>query len=144
MAPKTEKAPSPTRRAKRAIQIVYVGFAAWFIVFSTWQVYRQVMGAPAGAQVGSSCSFALKSFEESVDQGLSRAALQRTRGKAEETFEDTVVTPLEAVNKHCTAGPDREAYIAAVRYREAAEFTLDQQQSNLANLRRALEARLPP
>ncbi|HEY2517645.1 MAG TPA: hypothetical protein VGI39_42540 [Polyangiaceae bacterium] len=144
MAPKTEKAPSPTRRAKRAIQIVYVGFAAWFIVFSTWQVYRQVTGGPVGASVGANCAFALKSFEESVDQGLARAARERSPGKADEIFEDTVITPLESVNTHCSAAADHDAYIAAMRYREAAELTIDQQHSNLANLRRALDARLPP
>jgi hypothetical protein len=142
--PSTERIPSPARRATRVIQIVYVAFAAAFIVYSTWQVEQQVFGVGASVPASGSCSMTLKAFEEAVDRGLAHAAVEHTKGKADEAFEDAVSTPLEAVKHHCKDGADREAYTAAVRYRDAAEDQIEQQHTNLANLREALDARLTP
>jgi len=131
------------RRAKRAVQAIFVLFAAVFIVLSTVQVERQVFGIGPSQPGDPNCSFALRSFEESVDRGLAHAALEHSRGKADEVFEDNVSTQIEAVHKHCKDGRDHEAYLAATRYRDAAEAAVEGQQVNLANLRRALDARLP-
>ena len=150
MTPKSERSQPVARpeakgakRGRLVAQVLLVLFAAAFIVLSTVEVERQVFGlGPRGATLNQNCAFALRSFEESVDRGLAHAALEHTRGKAEEVFEDQVTTQLDSVRKHCKDGPDREAFIAATRYRDAAEGAVDAQRSNLDSVRRAVEARL--
>lgn len=126
-------------------QVIYLALAAAFVVGSTWQVERQVFGRPLmGTQTGPNCSFLVGSFDEAITTGLARAAQEQGREKAEEAFENAVSTPLSAVEKHCTAPADRGAFVAASRLRDAAEATVDAQQSVLAPLRTALHARRNP
>ena len=69
----------------------------------------------------ASCSYLVESFDEEITRGISKAALMRTQGKAEEAFEDVVTPALAAVEKHCKSGPDLGAFAAAAtRLREAA------------------------
>ena len=125
--------------------MIYLALAAVFVVLSTWQVERQVFGAPPSSiQTSASCSYLIVSFDEAITRGLAHAALEHSREKAEEAFEDVVTAPLAAVDKHCTSAADRGAFVAASRLREAAEATVDSQQTAVAPLRAALQARRNP
>jgi hypothetical protein len=133
------------RRGKRAAQGIYLVVAAGFVVLSTWEVERQVFGAPVLSRpTEASCSFAVTAFDDAITRGLSHAALEHSMGKSEEAFENTVSTPLSAVEKHCTADADRGAFLAATRLRDAAEATIDTQYAALAPLRTALQVRRNP
>ena len=145
MSPKSERFQPPARRGKRVAQVVYLVLAAAFIVASTWEVQHQVFGGPIGGpKANPNCAYAIGVFEEAVLRGMSHAAQQHTRGKAEEEFEDVVSAPLQAVTERCKTGPDLETAAVATRYRDAAEASVDAQQSSLARFRSALEARTNP
>jgi len=116
-----------------------------FIVGSTWQVERQVFGAPiTSTQTGPNCSYLVVAFDEAITRGIAHAALEHSRAKAEQAFEDIVTTPLSAIEKHCTSPADVGAFVAASRLREAAEATVDAQQTALGPLRAGLLARRNP
>jgi hypothetical protein len=144
VTPKSDRVQPPGRRGKRVAQVVYLTLAAAFVVASTWQVERQVFGGPANnAKTEGSCSYLVQAFDEAVTRGLAHAALEHTRGKADEAFEDIVTPSLAAVEKHCT-GPDLGGFVAATRLREAAQANVEAQQSTIAPLRAALLARHNP
>jgi hypothetical protein len=126
-------------------QGIYLALAAAFILVSTCEVERQVFGMPLRSNAtAANCSYQLALFDDAITRGLSRAALEHTRGKADEAFEDIISTPLAAVEKHCTSGADLGAFAAATRLREAAEASMDEQQSVLDPLRTAVRARRNP
>jgi hypothetical protein len=145
VAPKSERTPPPARAGRRTAQLIYLLFAAAFVVSSTWQVKRQVFGVPASStETSANCSYLLGSFDEAITRALSHASLEHSRGKAEEAFEDVITAPLAAVEKHCTSPADREVFVAASRLKEAAEATVGAQQTAVAPLRAALQARRNP
>jgi hypothetical protein len=145
VGPKSERNQPAVRRGKRIAQVIYLVIATGFIVDATWQVERQVFGAPRRSRATDpNCSYAVVAFEEALTRGLAHAAEERSRGKAEQTFEDIVSTPLAAVEKRCGGGPDEGAYVAASRLRDAAEASVDSQQVALGPLRAAVEARRNP
>jgi hypothetical protein len=119
--------------------------AAAFIVSATWQVERQVFGVHGlgNSATEPNCSYAIGAFEEALSNGLALAELADSRAKAEGVFEDKVSTPLSSVEKRCN-GQDLGAYAAAVRLRDAAEASLNDQQTALAPLRAAVRARRNP
>jgi hypothetical protein len=124
---------------------VYLACAAAFIVTSTWEVQHQVFGGPANAaKANPNCAYVVGVFDEAVLRGMSHAAQQRSRGKADQEFEDVVTTPLQAVLDHCKTGADLETAAVVLRYRDAAEATVDAQQTALGRLRSALDARTSP
>jgi hypothetical protein len=145
VAPKGERNQPTARRGKRVAQAIYLVVAAVFIVSATWQVERQVFGGPRGSRATDpNCSYAVVAFEEAVTRALAHAAEERSRGKADQVFEDIVSTPLAAVEKRCGEGRDVGAYVAASRLRDAAEATVDAQQIELGPLRAAVQARRNP
>jgi hypothetical protein len=145
VAPKSERSQPSARRGKRAAQGIYLVVAAGFVVLSTWEVERQVFGAPVMTRpTEASCSYAIDAFDDAITRGLSRSALEHSVGKSEEAFENIVSTPLSAVEKHCSAAADRGAFLAASRLREAAEASIDAQHAALGPLRTALEVRRNP
>jgi hypothetical protein len=142
VTPKSERSQPPARRGKRIAQAIYAVLAAVFIVMATVQVQHQVSGGPIGAHpTDPNCIYAVVAFEEAVTRGIAHAAEERSRGKAEEVYEDIVSTPLSSVEKRCGQGPDQGAYAAASRLRDVAEETVDNQQAALAPLRAAIQAR---
>jgi hypothetical protein len=135
------------RRGRLVAQVIYLLVAVAFVVASTWEVKRQAFGPPLrSSETGTNCSYLVDQFERAITRGLARAADEptHTRGKAEEAFEDVVVTPLSAIEKHCTSPEDVGAFAAAKRLKETAEDTVDSQQAVLAPLRAALLARKNP
>ncbi len=141
---KTDRVTPPAKRGKLVAQVTYLTFAAAFVVGSTWQVERQVFGGPAmNPRTEASCSYLVQAFDEAITRGLAHAALEHTRAKADEAFEDVVTPSLAAVEKHCV-GPDQGAFVAATRLRETAEANVEAQQSTIAPLRAALLARHNP
>ena len=133
------------RSGRLVAQGVFLAVAAAFIVLSTVEVEHQVFGAPIRSiETGPNCSYLLDAFDEAITRGLERAAGQHTRDKADEAFENVVVPSLAAIEKHCTAPADRDAFANASRLRDAAEATVEAQQTAIAPLRAAVQARRNP
>jgi hypothetical protein len=145
VASKSERNQPGAQRGKRVAQVLYLAFAAAFVVLSTWEVERQVFGMPmTSRETENNCSYMLVSFDEAITRGVAQAALEHTRGKADEVFENLVSAPLAAVEKRCTKGNDVGAFLAATRLRDAAEASVDAQYSTLAPFRAALQVRRNP
>ena len=148
MTPKSERSdrnPQGVRQGRRVAQGLYIVLASAFVIISTLEVQHQVYGAPpSSTKTGPNCSYLVGAFEEAITRGVAHAALEHSREKADEAFEDIVSPSLSAVEKHCTSADDKGAFVAATRLRDAAEASVDTQQSVLAPLRAALLARKNP